>query len=388
MGMLYVLVRVWFGRKEMRVSRLVAPAVAFVVALGALVVPVALPSASIWGAGELRHSAKAADEHSAAPSDYAVPNSLHPVWGEPGMRAHSEQNVIESSLYVGLPLLVITIAGLLVAIRTRGATYNRSMLAWAAVLFASTILSLGLTLHDTGGQVQIQGAGGLPLALPGQLLYDWLPLYSSMRAYARFGLLTILALTVLMGASWTVITALRRHDARWLTLVACLVLLADFWTGPYSWGTSRVQPNQATRFLASAPAGTVMQMPLNSAVTGPALYRGTYYGKPIAYGYDTFEPQEWREARDELATFPDPPALNTMRSWGVRYVVVSANAYGADWPGSADFLRSLPDLRHLGDFPEARVWEVDPAVVDARPDMEEYLVPDTFSVFELLPGKP
>ena len=386
---LYVLVRVWLGRKEMRVSKLLAPAVAFLVALGVLVVPVALPSASIWGAGELRHSAKAADEHSAAPSDYAVPNPLHPVWGEPGMRAHSEQNVIESSLYVGLPLLVITIAGLLLAIRTRIVTYNRSMLAWAAVLFVSTILSLGLTLHDTGGQVQMQSAeGGTPLALPGQLLYDWLPLYSSMRAYARFGLLTILALAVLMGASWTVIAARWRRYATWLTLVASILLLADFWTGPYSWGTSRVQPTEASRFLAAAPAGTIMQMPLNSAVTGPALYRATDYGKPISYGYDTFEPTEWREARDELATFPEAPALNTLRSWGVRYIVVSANAHGADWPGTSDFLLSLPDLRHLGDFPEARVWEVDPAVVDARPDMEEYLVPDTHAVFELLPGQP
>ena len=102
---------------------------------------------------------------------------------------------------------------------------------------------------------------------------------------------------------------------------------------------------------------------------GPLLYQEVYYGKPIAYGYDTFEPVPFRKARADLNAFPDPKALNVLQSWGVRYVVVSANAYGADWPGTLDYLESLPALKHLGDFQEQRTWQVDPAVLDAQPDM-------------------
>jgi hypothetical protein len=104
----------------------------------------------------------------------------------------------------------------------------------------------------------------------------------------------------------------------------------------------------------------------------------------VAYGYDTFEPPQWRRERPALESFPEDASLDVLRGWGVRYVVVSANAYGADWPGASAYLKSLPRLRHLADFDEQRAWEVDPAVADARPDMVEYLVPDTFSLFELV----
>ncbi len=69
----------------------------------------------------------------------------------------------------------------------------------------------------------------------------------------------------------------------------------------------------------------------------------------------------------------------------MRYVVVSANAYGADWPGTLDYLETLPRLKHLGDFQEHRTWDVDPAALDAQPDLLQYAEPDTMAVFEFLP---
>jgi hypothetical protein len=128
-----------------------------------------------------------------------------------------------------------------------------------------------------------------------------------------------------------------------------------------------------------------MQMPLAASQSGPLLFQETYYGKPIAYGYDTFEPEPWRAARPALQSFPDAGSLDVLRSWGVHYVVVSANAYGADWPGTLDYLKSLPRLRHLQDIQEHRTWQVDPAVLDAQPDLLQYAEPDTMAVFELQP---
>jgi hypothetical protein len=167
-------------------------------------------------------------------------------------------------------------------------------------------------------------------------------------------------------------------------MVASLLLLLDFWTGPYSWGTSRVTEGSTAAFLASAPAGTVIKLPLTAALTGPSLYDEVYLGKPIAYGYDTFEPAGWSSARAALLDFPSDASLAQLNAWHVRYVVVSGNAYGADWPGTLDFLKSLPGLRWLGTFQEQRTWDVDPGVLDARPDMEEFAMPDNKAVFEMV----
>jgi hypothetical protein len=380
---LYVALRLWTLRREIRWPLLGRAALAAMVVLVVLAGPVALPSLLLARGGALSHSAKAADEHSAAPSDYVIPNELHPLWGEPFMRAHAEQNVLESSLYLGIVCAGIALGGWLVARRGRDHERGFSSLraCWLVVGVVAFVLSLGLTLHDTGGQVSP------PVTLPGRLLYDWLPLFSSMRAYARFGLLVALAVIVLMGMGWANIASRFPRRANWLALLALVALLADFWTRPYAWGTTRVIPTKASRYLVAAPPGAIAQMPLTSALTGPAMFAETWYGgKPIAYGYDTFEPIEWREARPALVRFPEDVALEVLRGWGVRYVVVSGNAYGADWPGTLDYLKSLPGLRYVDQFAEERTWDVDPGVLDARPDAEEFALPDTLAVFILLPS--
>jgi hypothetical protein len=235
--------------------------------------------------------------------------------------------------------------------------------------------------------VRVGDAGVIPL--PGQLLYDWLPLYSSMRAFARFGVIVALAVTVLLGLIWA---STLRHGPRLVrrnpgvaTLVLALLLMVDFWTGPYAWGTSRVEPTGTARFLAEQPPGTVMQLPLDSSQSGPALYRRVQSGKPVSYGYETFEPPAWRAERDTLQEFPDPASFDVLREWDVRYVVVSGKPYGADWPGFLDYLKTLPQLRYLAAFEDRSVWQVDPQVLDARPDMVEYALPDNTAVFQLMP---
>jgi len=350
----------------------------------------AIPSLRLWAQGDLTHSAKAADEHSASPLDYIVPNELQPLWGEAAMRAHADENIIETNLYLGAIAVGIAILGLVVQ-RRRHMPANPAGRAWLILLVVAAILSLGLTLHGPNGQVQFPFG---PLPLPGRLLYDWLPFYSSMRAYARFGVVVALAMSVLMGIGWTQLLEAWQHRrgvanagrARQLTLAALVLVMIDLWTAPYSWGTSMVAPTATGKYVASLPdPGLVMQMPLAASQSGPALFQETYYGagKPIAYGYDTFEPIPFRDARPALQTFPGDVALDVLHGWGVRYIVVSANAYGADWPGTLDFLQTLPRLHLLKTVDEARTWNVDPGVVDAQPELLQYFEPDTLAVFEL-----
>jgi hypothetical protein len=388
---LYALVRLWSGRRaaDRPAARTLArPALAALAVLVPLGGMAALPSLRLYSEGGLTHSAKAADEHSASPLDYVIPNQLHPVWGEPFMRAHAEENIIETNLYAGLALCAVIFAGWWARRRARAAP-DRASAAWVVLVVVAAVLSLGLTLHGLRGTLQIQWPWGTgPLTLPGQLLYDWLPFYSSMRAYARFGLLVALGLVVLAGIAWGYLLRYGpggfRSASRWFATLALVAVAIDLWTAPYAWGTTRVESGEASRFVASLPGGTVMRMPLAASQSGPALWAQVEYGKPVAYGYETFEPEGWRARRPELETFPDAPALDVLSEWGVRYVVVSGNAYGADWPDTLAYLKTLPGLRHLGDFKERRTWEVDPAVLDAQPEHEGYALPDSLAVFELV----
>jgi hypothetical protein len=306
---------------------------------------VALPQLSLWREGGLTHTAKASDSASAAPLDYFIPNSLHPVWGEAPIRAHRAQNFLDSTLYVGFVPLAIALFGWLVHRRwtsafggrrttddgrqpevtqyaIRNTQYalpyhasrithhaSRVWLPWLALALVTAVLSLGLTLHDLQGQYRLPLAGGSThVPMPGQILYDYLPFYSSMRAYARFGVMVALAVAVLMGLGWVVFLRGRRfrRNAAFFGTLAMILLLADLWSAPYTWGSSRVEPTEISRFIAGLPPGLVMQMPLESSQSGPALWWETYYGPehPIAYGFDTFEPPEWRPVRSTLEEFP------------------------------------------------------------------------------------
>ncbi|MBF6613463.1 MAG: glycosyltransferase family 39 protein [Chloroflexi bacterium] len=384
---LYTLARFATCRKELTLRAIARGVAAAAVVLLVLVGPIALPSIQLWQQGDLTHSAKAADEHSAAPLDYLLPNELQPLWGELSMRAHANENVIESSLYLGVVPLALFLAGSALWWRRKPRHGVGLWGCWVALLLVSVLLSLGLTLHDLQGQVLVpKGSGVDAIRLPGAILYDWLPLYSSMRAYARFGVLASLAIALLAGSGLSCLLAgprARRYTA-FVTLVVLALVMADFWSAPYSWGTSNVQPTKLSAYLAAAPPGAVMQIPLESTQSGPALFAESYYGKPITYGYDTFEPPQWSASKPLLAKFPSNATLDLLRSWGVRYIVVSANAYGANWQGTLDYLKSFSRLKHLADFNEQRTWQVDPAVLDARPDLDTYAVPEAFALFELV----
>lgn len=412
----YAIARLWTLRRETTLRSLAQPALAGVVVLAVIAGPAALPSLELWRQGGLTHSAKAADEFSAAPTDYLIPNQLQPVWGRPSMQAQSDRPIHESNLYLGFVPMAIALAGWVLARRrttndgrpetedgrpqpaednSKLKTQTSKFRTWAFMLGLIIVLSLGLTLHWSQGQVLWPMAGGsTPIPMPGTLLYDFFPFYSSMRVYARFGILAVLAVVVLMGLGWVVLGGQNsgwfRRNGRWIIVPAMCLLLADQWTGPYQWGSSRVEQTETSKYIAAAPPGSVMQMPLSGSLSapaqsGPALYWSTYYKKPITYGYDTFEPLGWRSERPSLEQFPDNGALAVLRKWGVRYIIVSANGYGSHWQGTFDYLKSLPSLKFLADFHEPRTWDVDPAILDARPDLEDYALSDTQAVFQLLP---
>jgi hypothetical protein len=375
----YGALRLWTLRRGFPWPAALRAAVVGGVVAGVVELPGLLPALGAAGEAPLRHSAKAADENSASPEDYLIPNPLHPLWGRPAMEAHAQQNIIEDALYPGLVAAVLAAIALLAR---RPASGGQPWI-WAALVAVCFVLSLGLTLHTAaGGQALI---GGNVVPLPGRLFYDWVPGFSSLRAYARFGVGVAQggAVQAGVGATWLLARPVlaKRRAAGAAGLIA--LVLCDFWSAPNAWGLTTVQPNAVAGWLAAQPPGAVMQLPLPSAIAGPPLYAGTFYGHPLAFGYETFEPPGFVAARPTLAGFPSPAAFAVLREWGVRYVVVAAGSYGADWPGTRAYFATLPDWTEATHASQPPTWAAPFWVADVRPELRDLLAPDELVVYRV-----
>jgi len=392
-----------------------------------LLAPVALPLVRLSREGETMHkvlSLAYIDQWSASPLDFFYPNIMHPLWGK-GLLSHYRQNVQENLLYLGIIPLILAGIGARHALQREGLELSRLARAFLWLGIVTFVLALGTTLHWNGKPVYLrvpdslahffsrgmyaltgkwalnrvsyatmERAGHILVPLPTLLLYLFLPLFNAMRTWGRFGLLTLFSVAVLAGFG---VAKIRRHRVGTLLCGAItLLILFDFATLPYAFGWSLVRPQPVDEWLAAQKGDfAVIQYPLDRSWYGDQLYRAVTHGKKIAYGYGTFLPRAYREAEDVLRRFPDLESMGLLRDWNVRYVLVSASWYGAEWGEMARKLAATPGLRHVLTIRDEPIYEGDrllrwvPAsravpvteVVDGQP--KAYLV-DTIHVYEII----
>ena len=414
--LLYVLVRGWPWRQHLWRREFVAFLVVFAVVSVVLVGPVVLPVTGLWSEGGRPHSLRYVDQFSASPLDFLVPTVMHPLWGAPLLTFHAP-NIHENLLCLGVVPLALALLGL-----RRGGYRRYRAFVWMSLVFA--VLAMGTTLHWKGGPLYIQVPSWLERAftaamgflttrlalypvssyalrlknavyvpLPTLLLYLYLPFFSAMRVWARFGLITVLGTSVLAGyglhrllQSTTLGGPLVPGRARALLLKAafCGLVMLDFAAFPFALGSSRVQAQSIDRWLAQQPGDfAVMVYPLRKALSGPPLYGTVVHGKKVAYGYGTFFPRGFEEQREILESFPSAESLVVLREWQVRYVLVGSRSYGADWPRVRQALSSASGLRHVTTLEEMPLYEGD-RLLHLLPGMERALIVDRILVYELL----
>ncbi|MCI0352617.1 MAG: hypothetical protein L0Z53_24620, partial [Acidobacteriales bacterium] len=149
-----------------------------------------------------------ADRYVADLAGYLFPGPKQTLLGGTLGRAF-DRNLTESTVFPGYLVLACSVAAL--ASRTRRSAHS----FWIVVGASAFVLSLGSTLHIAGRSF------GLPLPFA---LVENLPLLSHLRAPSRFAILLMLALSLLLAATWTDWTA-RRAGARRLFLTS----LASGW---------------------------------------------------------------------------------------------------------------------------------------------------------------
>lgn len=446
-GILYVLLKGRPWRKHLRQPGFLSCVVVFALVCMVLVGPVLLHMARAWQSTSRTWSLAYLDQLSASPLDFLYPSVLHPLWGSRLMESYP-QHLSENVLYLGLmPLALGTIALWRPQDKRHrltspevGQEKTRRVYVWIVVVFF--ILALGTTLHWKNSRVYIavpgwvervftvgmsvltkrlavypissytlRVEGAIYLPLPTLLLYLYLPFFSGMRVWARFGLLTIFALAALAGfgvqrlqrwitdrtaasvsaehgvspPSWRGSTSGHGIWRPWLVpLVIGLLVIFEFAALPYAMGSSSVQARPVDHWLSEREGDfAIMEYPLIKAMSGTSYYHMRTHGKRISFGQSTYFPQFFTENRPLLESFPSAESITLLKSWGVRYVLVGSRYYGATWPQLERSCSAAPGLRYVLTMDDMPIYEGD-RVLHLMPGAERAFIVDRIYVYEVL----
>lgn len=171
-----------------------------------------------------------------------------------------------------------------------------------------------------------------PLAGLYTVLFHTLPLFSFMRAPARFGILVTLALSVLAAIALELLS--RRTSpsrATTLTVITAAVVTGELVVAPLNF-RERPPVDQAYRWLAQLPRGPVVEYPffsIRSDFHRHTLYmlNSTYHWQPLVNGYSDHIPSDFREAAPKFSPFASDESFRLLRNRRVRYVVFHLNLY-------------------------------------------------------------
>jgi hypothetical protein len=243
-------------------------------------------------------------EYSATPADFLRVHPLNWLRGTP----NSGPKPDERSLYPGLAALLLASAAFLRPV---------PRLAW---------VYLGLTALSMAAALGMHG-----LVVP--WLLQVVPLLSSLRASARFGVFVLLSLSVLAGFGAANIFRARPRYATAIGVIATLLCLLEYWSAPVSVRPDQSHPTEAHQWLSHQPPGTVIvELPVPK---GEALWlyettfliRSTHHWLRLVNGYSGFAPEEYRRTLENLRAFPDSTSIERLRQLTVRFVLINRAYY-------------------------------------------------------------
>jgi hypothetical protein len=182
-----------------------------------------------------------------------------------------------------------------------------------------------------------------------------LPGFSFIRIPSRFVILTMLALAVLAGIGFDRILGNASRTARTIGMfVVAALLLGEAAVYPMSGVPFTLDVPAIDRWLAAQPKPFVFaEVPVPDPSDMGALERQqtqamrhamSHWQKTI-HGYSSLRRPLHDRLYQELAQFPDPPSVDSLRELGVSYVVVHTEDYGSRWGSVEEEIRHTPALK-------------------------------------------
>ena len=266
--------------------------------------------------------------YSARPLEYLLPDVLNPLFGSdtrPYLTSHLHgSNFVESTLYIGVTVIFLALAGVVAA--ARGRTQPR--VTRAVVLLS--VVAVAALLCSAPPEATIFG---LSVPFPSHFI---MKVTTTWRAYSRFVVVVMLAFVALAGIGLAWLMDRRRPAARVIVLLAAIVLVPlDLW-GRLPVRTNDYAVPTVFKVLSRQPRGLTAEYPLTP--NGYNLYVDVFYqnvyGMPLINGYLAGSPEERRAV--SLSDLADPSTGPRLAALGVRYVIEEAAppGYGLAPPGT------------------------------------------------------
>jgi hypothetical protein len=226
----------------------------------------------------------------------------------------------ELTVFLGWITLGLAVSGAIVSLRSRDALVRRSRF-FIVLGVVAALLALGPTAREVAAGSYGWSPFGVLANLPG---------FSLFRIPARYSQLVNLALAMLAAVACAAGHRRFGHAGRAVTVVATVLLLAEFYVVNFPGGPPQPLPVPAVyRYIATLPAGAVLSLPEYARTNlwfreADYQYFSTAHWHPIVNGDSREWPAHFVELTERLKTFPAEGAASTMRQIGVRYVVVHA----------------------------------------------------------------
>ncbi|MGH9139530.1 MAG: hypothetical protein ACRD2I_00155, partial [Vicinamibacterales bacterium] len=261
----------------------------------------------------------------------------------------------EVTVYLGWIVVGLASAGVVVSMRARDALTRR-----ARFFILLGVVAAMLALGPFPSEVASGSFGWSPFGLLAHV-----PGLSLFRIPARYSELLNLALAMLAGIACAALHRRFGLRGRAVTMALTLLLLADFYVVKFPGGEPQPFPVPPVyKYIATLPAGAVLSLPDYARTDlwfqeADYQYFSTAHWHPAVNGDAREFPPQFVEVADRMKRFPDPDAAATMRTTGVKYVVLHAGQRGAE-----DLLapaEASPDFRLLVRFDRDYLFEVVPA---------------------------
>lgn len=258
-------------------------------------------------------------QHSARPGDYLRVSNENETYKRTDPNDQDERSLFPGLLAVGL-------AGC-------GLLWARSGTRWTYA--ALTMLAVDLSL----------GSNGLTYPLLGGVL----PILSSFRAPARFGMLVLLSLAVLSSAG---LAALRqRVSSRAKGAMTCglvALCIVEYWAAPIGTRREPLDPPAVYRWLAGQPGGVILELPVPQP-SGLWMHESTYelmstyHWNRLVNGYSGHAPVSYLETLETIHRGNAGEIARRLQMLGVDYLILHARLYGpAAFADALNFYAALP----------------------------------------------
>ena len=285
---------------------------------------------------------------------FLVPGRYHPLWGA-WLAARFPDFGEQSFVFLGFTVTFLAFLAVLKRVQPRTNAY-------VILALTSLVMALGPELYWNGAPVAVplpgsEGSAGIPL--PGLFFFRFAPMFNVIRVWARFALITPLAVAVLAG----LMVAYLRHQSRWRQSVPLLLLalvVLESWGQPFTVVPATAMNRAVDQWLAAQPEQTaIMELPLDDRLNGSLMYSRTLHGKQLATGYTAAIPGFFLAAVPEFAIFPNQETIQILQQWNVRYLlytVQNLTVFEAEVAPAINQLDNLAYVATFGGYPGQHVY--------------------------------